>query len=207
MASSPASASASTVSSAVTPTRGRISSSTGRPVQTLVPKSPRNARPSQSRYCVTTGWSSPSLVRSAAICSGVTSAFAPSMICTASPGISRIIRNVSTETPNATVSSSPPRLTAAASTLLPDAHLAQAAQAARRVRLVALDVVADRGEQRAVGEVDDRALASERLLGLVIQPLALGRLTRGAGLGEDLVQLRVAVFEHVGRAAGAERPA
>src|SRR4051794_19843715 len=129
------------------------------------------------------------------------------MIWTASPGISRIIRNVSTETPNATVSSSPPRLTAAPSTLLPDAHLAQAAQAACRVRLVGLDVVADGGEQRAVGEVHDRALAGKHLLRLVIQPLALGRLTRGAGLGEDLVQLRVAVFEHVGCAAGAERPA
>ena len=46
---------------AVTPTRGRISSSTGRPVQTLVPRSPCSARPSQWPYCTSRDWSRPEL--------------------------------------------------------------------------------------------------------------------------------------------------
>jgi len=40
--------------------------------------------------------------RSSATRSGVTSVFAPSMIATASPGISRIIRNTITDTPKST---------------------------------------------------------------------------------------------------------
>ncbi len=159
---------------------------------------------SQWPYWAITGWSRPSRARMAAICSGVTSALAPSVTCTASPGIRRIIRKVSTETPKATNRRSARRRRKERSRLRSEMRVPQAAQAAGGAGLVALQVRPLGGEQGAVGQVHGRAGAGEDALRLVVQRLAGGRIGERAGVGKQLVELGVAVVVDVGGAAGGE---
>ncbi len=80
---------AAAASSRVAGSRSVISTSTGRPV-----------RISQVQYCWYSGWSRPKYARRLASCSGVSAVEVPSRAAMASPGISRMNRNVRTDTPS-----------------------------------------------------------------------------------------------------------
>ena len=99
--------------------------------------------------------------------SGVTSALAPSMSCTASPGISRIIRkrqhrDAEAETRRAEVGQ--PRASAVARITCADLVVPQRrAASGSAIGSKPMTSSRDRGEQRAVGEVSDRARAGQDL--------------------------------------------
>ena len=90
--------------------RCAMSSMTGLPVQMLTPKSPCAMLPSQRRYWLSQGSLRPSFSRSCCTCASLASPLTPSITCAASPGIKRIIKNTSTETPSNTLSRSSRRL-------------------------------------------------------------------------------------------------
>ena len=72
--------------------------------------------------------------------------------------------------------------------------VAQRTQAAGRVRLVALNVGANRREQCGIGQVHGRAATRQHPLRLIIQPLALRLILRRAGIRQHLVERRIAVL-------------
>ena len=91
---------AAVASSSVAGRRCAISTKTGRPVRIEKPASPRAIELSQPQYCWGSGWSRPKYARRLASCSGVSAVDVPSRAAIASPGMSRMNRNVSSETPS-----------------------------------------------------------------------------------------------------------
>ena len=88
-----ASSSAATVICAVAGIASAMIEVTGRPLWNERPRSPRTTWPSWSRYCTTSGRSSPYSWRSAATCSGVTELSVPTSSCTGSLGSAYMTRN------------------------------------------------------------------------------------------------------------------
>jgi hypothetical protein len=92
-------AAAAAASSLVAGRRCAISTKTGRPVRMENPASPWSSDVSQSQYWIGMGLSSPKYARRLASCSGVRAVEVPSRAAMASPGMSRMKRNVRKETP------------------------------------------------------------------------------------------------------------
>jgi len=90
---------AAAASSSVAGRRSVISTRTGRPVRIEYPASPWRSELSQFQYWMRSGWSRPKYARRLASCSGVSAVDVPSRAAMASPGMSRMNRNVRSETP------------------------------------------------------------------------------------------------------------
>src|SRR5438477_6123882 len=99
MPSAIAMSAAAAASSRVAGRRSAISTSTGRPVRIEYPASPWRSEVTQVQYWTRSGWSRPKYARRLASCSGVRAVDVPRRAAIASPGMSRMNRNVSSETP------------------------------------------------------------------------------------------------------------
>src|SRR6266550_380806 len=206
-----AKASASTVNSALTGSRARMSGRTGRLVRSETPKSPRTTRPIQSAYWSGSGLFRPNSRRSSSICAGVMSTWVPRNIWSAFPGIRWMSKKTTTDTPQRTGRRvrSRARINAATrpggrSAL--DRGLFQVGERPGRDQAEPLDVRLQDGRLVRGVQEDRRRLLDELALEVVVDRLALGARHVHAAAVEQLVHLGVLEEEVVDRAGAVERP-
>src|SRR3954451_10645748 len=196
--------------------RTAISVVTGRPVRADVPRSPVSTSVMNCQYWASNESSRPSLSRIWATCSSL--AFSPARTRAGSPGSTRSIRKISTDTPKRVISdSSRVRTMCAAVPFIhglprrpvgrrscPRAGAALHWWSAGRVRVDGVELLGRRGTDAGhVGRVHDRErlgpqedprrVVPDRLRGVAVQLLALALVELHVRLRQDLLDLRVGV--------------